>query len=79
MLALGPIPPRAGRVDGCQPGFAGQFQSVLGLGAGGSPGRPHFSDTALSTPSSCTSVQSLSGLYSFIARAIREVFAPRLR
>jgi hypothetical protein len=46
-----------------------------------SPGRSrhHFSDTALNTPSSCTSVHSLSGLYSFIAPAIREVFSPRLR
>ena len=31
--------------------------------------RHHFSDTALNTPSSCTSVHSLSGLYSFIAAA----------
>ena len=41
--------------------------------------RHHFSDTALDTPSSCTSVHLLSGLYSFIAAAIREVFSPRLR
>src|ERR1035438_7990731 len=40
--------------------------------------RHHFSDTALGTPSSCTSVHLLSGLYSFIAPAIREVLAPRL-
>jgi hypothetical protein len=37
----------------------------------------HFSDTALDTPASGTSVHSLSGLYSFIAVAIREVFSPR--
>ena len=41
--------------------------------------RHHFSDTAFNTPSSCTSVHSLSGLYSFIPPAIREVFSPRLR
>ena len=44
----------------------------------GRQGWDYFSDTAL-TPSSGTSVHSLSGLYSFIAPAIREVFSPRLR
>ena len=39
----------------------------------------HFSDTALTIPSSGTNVQVLSGLYSFIAPAIPEVFSPRLR
>ena len=39
----------------------------------------HFSDTALTTPSSSTSVHRLSGLYSFIAPAIRAVFSPKLR
>ena len=39
----------------------------------------HFSDTALATPASCTCVHSLSGLYSFIAPAIREVFSPKFR
>jgi hypothetical protein len=39
--------------------------------------KSHFSDTAFVTPSSCTSVQSLSGLYSFIAAAIREDFSPK--
>ena len=39
----------------------------------------HFSDTALNTPSSCTSVHSRSGLYSLIPPAIRGVFSPKLR
>jgi len=42
-------------------------------------GRHYFSDAAPDTPSSCTSVQSLPGLYSFIAAATWEVFSPRLR
>ena len=41
--------------------------------------RRYFSDAALDTPSSGTSVHSRSGLYSFIAPAIREVFSPKLR
>ena len=39
--------------------------------------RPHFSETTFVTPSSGTSVQSLPGLYSFMAAAIREVFSPK--
>ena len=39
----------------------------------------HFSDTALTTPVSLTIVHSLSGLYSFIAPAMRKVFSPRFR
>jgi hypothetical protein len=37
----------------------------------------HRSDIALNTPSSCASAHPLSGLYSFIAPAIWEVFVPR--
>src|ERR1035441_4811402 len=39
--------------------------------------RHHFSDTALNTPSSGTSVHSRYGLYSFIPPAIRGVFSPK--
>jgi hypothetical protein len=41
--------------------------------------RHHFSDTAFTTPSSGTSVHSLSGLYSVIAPAIRDVSSPKFR
>ena len=42
-------------------------------------GCDHFSDAAFDRPVSSTSVQSLSGLYSFIPRATWEVFLPRSR
>jgi len=47
--------------------------SICGIAAS----RSHFSDTAFVTPSSGTNSQSLSGLYSFSAAAIREVFSPK--
>ena len=39
----------------------------------------HFSSAAFNTPSSFTNVHSLSGLYSFMAPAMREVFSPKFR
>jgi hypothetical protein len=58
---------------------AGEVEQVLAVRVTGKDSQRHFSDTALGTPSSGTSVHLLSGLYSFIVPAIRVVFAPKLR